>query len=192
MKATIKMLPHIVCPSCGKDDGFRCDNIVTEKPGRFFGPWYCDGCGAAITGSRADNGDIEIEVRNERKIDTIDLLVLEPQDKPVYFLVPGSRYEGGHWDDDSRTEDESKQYHYDESSCPTNWLHPEAIRIGGDNDPHGLIKYLGYRDYSALPPSDYGCRQAWEYFTVFDQELRPRGDHQEPDDSDSVTTPAGR
>lgn len=62
---------------------------------------------------------------------------LPPQEKDVYFVVPGVH-----------PEPDVSRYSVEEGSCPTNWLSDiEAIIIDGDTDPHGLFEYV--RDIQA-------------------------------------------
>lgn len=70
------------------------------------------------------------------------LLVLPPQDKPVYFIVESPDYD---------QTDSQRKFLYESHSCPTNWLNPIHISHDGDNDPHGLIRYVGTRKESELP-----------------------------------------
>jgi hypothetical protein len=179
-KAEIFTKRYVVCPACNdRDSGFGVDHLPR---GTAWGPWFCDGCGRASRGRLLANGDVEIELVDECRISTMDLLVLEPQTSPVYFLVPGSRYEGRCWQSEGTTDDH-KRFSYEEHSCPTNWLEPEAIRWEGDNDPHGLIKYVAHRDSTELPPeSQPGNRQSWEYFSAFKLELMARGERFEDEE----------
>lgn len=85
----------------------------------------------------------------ERK--TYDLLVLPPQDKPVYFIVERDD------DPDYNEDDASRKFLYESHSCPTNWLQPIHIVYDGCSDPHGLIRYVANRKESELPPDqNYG------------------------------------
>lgn len=153
MKATIALKPYIACPNCGYTDGFSCEHILNGEHRR-FGPWHCDGCGHAIVGQLAADGSIDIEVHSERKINTVDLLVLKPQEKPVYFVVEGMRFEGGRWQDPPRDEADRKKFYYESYSCPTNWLKPTVVYHAGDADPHGLIEFVATRDDSTFPPDE--------------------------------------
>lgn len=83
----------------------------------------------------------------------LDVLVLPPQTKPVYFVVEGSRWEGEPWSDESDPV-ELARFCYEEHSCPTNWFEPVAMHFDGDDDPHGLIEFVAQRDVSAFPPDD--------------------------------------
>lgn len=153
MIADIKMKPHIVCPSCGNADGFGCGHILAYPIGRRFGPWYCDSCGHAIDGTRTADG-IDIEMRPERKVTTVDVLVLKPQQKPVYFVVEGMRFEGWRDHDPSRDHADHARYFYESHSCPTNWLKPVMVYFDGDADPHGLIEFVATRDDATFPPDE--------------------------------------
>lgn len=75
------------------------------------------------------------------------LLVLPPQDKPVYFVIAKEahpEYDG----------DDQLKFLYESHSCPTNWLEPIHIVHDGDNDPHGLLRYVGSKLDSDLPAND--------------------------------------
>jgi predicted RNA-binding Zn-ribbon protein involved in translation (DUF1610 family) len=170
MTADIKMDPHIVCPSCGDDEHFRCEHILAFPIGRRFGPWHCQSCGHAIVGTRTADG-IDIEPSAERKIATIDVLVLKPQKTPVYFIVEGMRFEGGRDHDPLRDEADSKQFFYEEHSCPTNWFKPVMVYHDGDADPHGLIEFVATRDDAAFPPDEsYGPNDRDRAFVDFIKE----------------------
>ena len=78
---------------------------------------------------------------------TYDLLVLPPQDKPVYFIVERD-------DDDKYNQtDAGRKFLYESHSCPTNWLKPIYMVHDGDSDPHGLIRYVANMKESELPPN---------------------------------------
>lgn len=89
-----------------------------------------------------------MKTKPKRLPKTYDLLVLPPQDKPVYFIVERP--------DDPRYNqtDAQRKFLYESHSCPTNWLQPVYMRHDGDSDPHGLIRYVANRKESDLPPSD--------------------------------------
>jgi hypothetical protein len=159
MKAEIYMKPQIVCPNCQNHEGFSCEHILNGER-RQFGPWFCDDCGHSITGKLAADGTIDIEVGPERSIKTLDLLVLPPQSTPVYFVVQGARHEGRQgpaWFIKDRDEADHKKYLYETHSCPTNWFKPVVIYIEGDNDPHGFLDFVAFRDDATFPPDEsYG------------------------------------
>jgi len=171
VKASVVTREYVLCPHCGEGDF----NVSHLESGLRFGPWYCDDCGGSFVGQRQLDGTFEIELRTERKITTVDVLVLNPQDKPVYFVVEGMRFEGvvsvGERlrqaaermtgrptpPEEPRDEAESKRFFYEEHSCPTNWLEPIMVYHDGDDDPHGLIEFVRSVDSSSLPPDEsYG------------------------------------
>lgn len=130
---------YAVCPSCGADAGAVDHLIGTETKTA----WYCDSCGRRYRLEFKQDGSVDIEAIAGRKISTVDLLVLKPQDKPVYFLVEGMRFE--------EFPDNDKQFYYESHSCPTNWLEPVMVYHDGDADPHGLIEFVATRDDSLFP-----------------------------------------
>lgn len=78
-----------------------------------------------------------------------DLLVLPPQDKPVYFIVER--------EDDPKYHqtDADRKFSYESHSCPTNWLEPIYMVHDGCSDPHGLIRYVESRKESEMPNDEY-------------------------------------
>lgn len=66
---------------------------------------------------------------------TLNLLVIPPRDKPVYFVVEGIAAVGD-------PPGEGKDYFYEEHSCPTNYVECEAIIYEGDEDPHGVFQFV--------------------------------------------------
>ncbi len=86
--------------------------------------------------------------RNAGHKKTYDLLVLPPQEKPVYFIVERDD------DPEYNQTDDARKFLYESHSCPTNWLQPIYMVHDGDSDPHGLIRYVGNRKASDLPADD--------------------------------------
>lgn len=144
---------YAVCPACGEDAG--CINHLLGQT--LETQWYCDACGQCYRLKFTNENGVAVDisvVEGKRKITTVDMLVLKPQDKPVYFIVKGMRFEG---EDDDRDEHEHKQFFYEEHSCPTNWFKPSVVAFDGDYDPHGLIEFVATRDDAAFPPDEtYG------------------------------------
>jgi predicted RNA-binding Zn-ribbon protein involved in translation (DUF1610 family) len=147
----IRMVPHIVCPACGDSTGFRCDHVLRGSF-RHVGPWFCDQCGHSFMFERVDRG-IAATPRSERKVTTLDVLALDPQAEPVFVVVEGMRFEGDA-QDDGTTEAERKQFHYEEHSCPVNWLRPVLVYAAGDADPHGLLRFVETHDKATMPNSE--------------------------------------
>ncbi len=167
---------YAVCPYCGKDAG-QIDHLLGRTVNT---AWYCQSCGERYALAFAADRAVEIAKMPGRKVTTLDLLVLRPQGKPVYFVVKGMRFEDqptvgdliafnvAHLQGDTLAEiqtsvvspseeHEHKRFFYEEHSCPTNWLEPEMVSFDGDADPHGLIEFVAFIDEAALPPdADYG------------------------------------
>ena len=141
---------YAVCPACGADAG-QVDHLLGQT---LETAWYCDACGQRYRLKFA-NGSVQIETMAARKVTTVDVLVLPPQEKPVYFIVEGMRFEGE--GDDDGDEYEHKRFYYMEHSCPTNWLKPDMVYFDGDTDPHGLIEFVATKDEADFPADEpYG------------------------------------
>ena len=140
---------HAVCPWCGHEAGCidHLIGLTTQTT------WYCDTCGHAYALQFDASGVVAISQAPGRNISTTDVLVLPPQDTPVYFVVPGMRFEG-RADEDVRDEAAHKHYFYEEHSCPVNWLRPEMVSHEGNSDPHGLLRFVVSVDSETLPPDE--------------------------------------
>jgi hypothetical protein len=120
------------------------------------------------------------------KVKTLDILVLPPQDKPVFFFVIGDRDDpkGVSSNDIAQTE-ASKSILYNDITCPTNWMgRVVEISTEGNHDPHGLFRYL--RD---IPFEDY--KKVEKYLSgeettspkvYIDELFSPTVDARDPDD----------
>ena len=150
-----------MCPHCEKGT-FAIDHLKAIGNGISFGPWYCNECGGSFDGRISADGNIDVRLRTERRIKTYDLLMLSPQDKPVWFIVEGLRFEDPAKPRDETSEAEHKEYFYEEHSCPTNWLKPEIVYYDGDDDPHGLLEFVTYADASAADKIDWAALIAFE------------------------------
>jgi len=144
---------YAVCPSCQKDAG-QVDHLLgraTETR------WYCESCGCAYRLVFDGAGGVDISVAPGRKVKTVNVLQLPPHPTPVYFVVPGMRFDGPDAGGSDYSQDERNAFFYESHSCPTNWLKPEMVYVDGDSDPHGLLKFVTARDRDSLPPDeDYG------------------------------------
>lgn len=123
-----------VCPHCDATDS-PVDHLL---PGQSAGPWYCDSCGKAYTLKVGLDGLVAITPTDAWKVETLDVLILHPQPKPLIFAVPGMRFNG------NKELVDHKHYYYEEHSCPTNWLRPDFMYYDGDTDPHGVIRFSGH------------------------------------------------
>lgn len=124
----------MICPDCGAHTNFSVDHL---EAGQSFGTWYCDECGCGYKGNAA-GAATQVQKVESRFSKTLDLLVLEPHDKPIYFVMAGKRYHAKPGD-----EYDGKRYFYEEHSCPINWIGDTVmISVDGDTDPHGFLKFV--------------------------------------------------
>jgi ribosomal protein L37AE/L43A len=150
---------HVHCPNCGEED-IRVDHLFGDKHRPVsFGPWSCKHCGRSYQGRVLEGNAVEVAVRDEQDIPTLSLLVLKPEDAPVFFVVKGSRSVNPNRPSD-RDEHESNRFLYEEHSCPTNFIRCEAIIADSDSDPHGVFEYV--RTVDCPPhPDDNNSDRAW-------------------------------
>ena len=153
MKAHLEKVTttYFNCPNCGVQSKEPIDHIVAflDNPswqqaisrGNYpnFGPWGCHECGVNVSGIVRSKDDVELTIKPGTDVKVWDVLVLQPQTKPVYFIVDAKDY--------SRKPGElcsdNKSYFYDEHTCPTNWIrNVERIVIEADTDPHGLFEFV--------------------------------------------------
>lgn len=126
---------YIVCPACDSKDS-SCGHIHNESS---FGPWYCDTCREGYRGKRDEDGIFHVERTYER---IHDILIALSFNK-IIFLVKGMQFENS--EKPLVINDEIHRYHYEENTCPVNFLRVEEVidLKEMDFDPHGLFKYLG-------------------------------------------------
>jgi ribosomal protein L37AE/L43A len=126
----------IICPHCGIHTDSSIDHLKIDNT---FGPWFCEKCGGGYTGSIGNNRVVTLKKYTKSRFNkTLDLLVLEPQDKPIYFVLTGRHYQT--IPDDAY---DGVQYFYEEHSCPTNWIgNTVMISVDGNTDPHGFLRYV--------------------------------------------------
>jgi transcription elongation factor Elf1 len=142
MKAQLTAKAYILCPACNKGES-QISHLFDQVP-RQFGPWSCDECGTRYEGWVNSPTDIEVRICKEKYSKVIDVLVLEPQAKPLYVAVASKNYGQGA---------DSKRYFYEQHTCPTNWTREvQMLLIDGNCDPHGLFRYVG----TQIVPDDFG------------------------------------
>lgn len=67
------------------------------------------------------------------------LMELPPQEKSIFLVVKTNC----HLDDETPSGYPNSDYHYNEGTCPTNWIREvKEIHYDGDDDPHGLFRYV--------------------------------------------------
>lgn len=139
-----------VCPHCNAHTDSRLDHL---EVGASFGPWDCDECGMPYGGvfQGADTVLKKREKTSER-IPAMVLLEFPPSDKPVRFLLSGTRFRYLKDTDSPEEAENSVRFFYEEHSCPTNWLgEVEMVIFDGDADPHGFLRYVRHVENPALP-----------------------------------------
>ena len=105
--------------------------------------------GREILADLSANGFIVARHHEEDAAVALDLLMIEPDEHPVYIVVKS--YMAA---DDP---DADKEYFYEEHTCPTNVLPCEAIIENGDEDPHGVLTFV-----RSIPiPADYDGTADW-------------------------------
>lgn len=146
----------LICPACGARTDQAIDHL---KAGQSFGPWFCGACGAGYVGT-AMGAYTTLTLHAEREYQTLDLLALQPSPKPLYVVLRGVIVTKALASPDE--EGDSKRFYYEEHSCPTNWLrHPEMVALGGDTDPHGVLRFLRYVPIDGFPARDPNEQDAW-------------------------------
>ena len=164
MKARTYTQTYIHCPHCG-EKGSRVDHLFSDahKPVS-FGPWYCDSCGGSYRGKVLNDNSVDLELLDQQKVDTLDLLILLPQEKPVYFVIKGM----GFRKIGERTDFDGKDFFYESHSCPTNWLRQiERLVIENDDDPHGLLRFVRSIESASAVMQEQGNFSEADVFKTF-------------------------
>jgi len=125
---------YIVCPTCLKGE-HRVDHLLAGTKTS----WYCNNveCGRRFHLEVLKDGRVVTEPEDERTIPTV--VTLESKG-PVRIEVQGFVIvKDGQEPDFSHDE-----YHYNEHTCPVNYLGVEEVidPTTGDEDPHGIFQYV--------------------------------------------------
>lgn len=122
---------YIVCPACNKDEK-RVDHL----PEGTKTAWYCDECGVRFRVHILPFGRVGCEVMpgEEKSPRVVTLKSTRPFTLQLnaFTLLPDDD-EVGH-----------ASYHYNEHTCPTNFL-GEVFRViaeDGEEDPHGIFQFV--------------------------------------------------
>lgn len=153
---------YVVCPHCGENSGGAIDHLIADHREMSWGPWYCGHCKRGFAGTVTADGDVSVKKVDSSFTKCFDLVCLPPQKHPVYFILSTAH--------PTDSEPESTKFFYESHSCPTNWLRDiEMISIEGDQDPHGLIEYIGSAPFDQSVADD--CNHDWsETFPVIGTE----------------------
>jgi hypothetical protein len=112
---------------------------------------------------------VEKDPKARRSIATLVLLEYPPSDKPLRFLIAGSRSVDKD-DVGKKAEHGASAFFYEQHSCPTNWIgNAEVIAYDGNPDPHGFLRYVREIDRPDLP--DECMEEDRAYFALFPELL---------------------
>jgi hypothetical protein len=122
----------VACPGCGVHDHL-VEHLFGDAD-REFGPWTCqtDDCLTEISGTVHPDGTIDAHSKvNPKRRHGFALLKLRD-----LYLVKKELY--------GRVEADHTDYFYHSHQCPMNLLQDLVAVYGpnGDEDPHGLIRYV--------------------------------------------------
>ena len=96
----------------------------------------------------------------DRKPFDLVLLRVDPEAHPLYFVIEARQFP---FETADAEQDGRDRYHYDEGTCPTNWVRDVVCVVSrGDEDPHGFARFVARR----APPVGYESGNA-EYGAVF-------------------------
>lgn len=134
---------YISCPSCQAAD-FRVDHL---KEG-YKTAWYCDECGVRFSVLILSAGLVDTELingeRKERRVVTLVSSGPVTLELNTFVLVP------------NRNEETVAEYFYNEGACPVNFMKDvsKVIDSSGDEDPHGVFKFVSIRKLEPERPTD--------------------------------------
>lgn len=139
---------ELVCVHCPK-----CDNTLAQYEIKRYQTYFLEGshthtCGSCQAKFLFKDGElIEVEENHPgSSSNNLTLLVLQPQDKPLYLIVRGTDYYDRQY---ALTPNcrarivEHQEYLYGEHTCPDNILRDAFMLVhDGDPDEHGLFDYI--------------------------------------------------
>ena len=131
-RVVTKTSTYALCPCCGGDVG-SIDHLTY---GQYS--WYCDGCGNQIAFVLENGQVLSAKSTGDKKIKTLDFL----SNGKVGLIVEGMAFV----DKSGKCDLDSKEYWYNEHTCPTNYTQNILAVVdlsNGDCDPHGIFEYAG-------------------------------------------------
>jgi len=139
----VELRTYLICPNCGKNVS-TIDHLLDQP--KFQSRWVCKHCGVSVSFRMEYGKVVETSVATgEHWVKGVAVLKLDPQDHPIYFAIDHLDYRPSRPEDDTER-DESRRFLFESHSCPTNWLKPILVVDGDDTDPHGLLKYVLWRE----------------------------------------------
>jgi hypothetical protein len=140
MKVEPKQQRYLDCPHCGGSK-FVVEHLFDDLNDKSFkgkreaGPWGCKSCGGYFNLTVFADGTLDITLETQKSVPITVLLEIPPQKESIFLKVASETYGRPVTDDHNR-------YFYEEHTCPINWTRcVTEIKIGDDDDPHGLAKY---------------------------------------------------
>lgn len=139
MKTPIKQDPYFECPTC--QEKHRIGHL---EPSDKTYQWQCECCTdiSFIYHNKEELEIVSVKTPPEGKSHLLILLKADFQGtdakKPVYLIVQKMNYRH---ELDIKTITEYEEYHYNQHTCPSNYLGGTTILEGDDDDPHGIFKF---------------------------------------------------
>lgn len=144
---------YMICPACQAGD-WRVDHLVTGFKTR----WSCHECHVYFDIERTGPNSFDFtQVVGAEGIETPETVTLVSCTNPPITLKLNT-WKYGHSQKYSVAEHrENQRYFYDQHTCPTNWVSQiEAIIFEGDDDPHGVFKFVSVEDGHYVDPNVVG------------------------------------
>ena len=134
---------YVVCPACG-GEGFR-----TPVSPRGSGPWSCPACGVEFHMRVTPEGSVELRRTGNVSLRALHLLRRgdEDSENALYLVVQGVSFQN-----EQGFDEDTAAYHYNEGTCPVNYLGVVEVVEGTTRDPHGCFEYVG--SLPGIVPSD--------------------------------------
>lgn len=143
MSSTVYTKRFVRCPFCNVSE-HQVEHLFGEYVGRTAGPWYCDDCGGAFMLHVSADGCLDVEKTGRRLRHVRVLLELLPQQETVQIEVDALEFDDGHGFAPDEEQERKHAFFYEEHTCPINWMRAaEEVRLGGDEDPHNLVRVMG-------------------------------------------------
>ena len=142
MKAKIYHDPSkvkVCCPNC--DEPTFSIDYNSHLPGKKLGPWGCDTCGKNYT-FVVKGRDIFLEECEDSDTPAWLVVSIAKEDGPVYFITSSMIYHFA--DKDPMVEYGLNVFHYEERTCPRNFIPVAWLFHDDDDDPHGVFDFVGF------------------------------------------------
>jgi hypothetical protein len=129
----------VVCPACNEEARYPINTAGGHLEGSFTTKPTCDKCGVKSSYEMTlVNGVLTCEKVTQLGVEQkkcLSLLRYNKEGSMLYVVVMNWTYKHCEFDLD-------REYHYNEGTCPTNWLGVTMIVEDGDPDPHGVFQFV--------------------------------------------------